>query len=107
MLWDTDVYFGTINCSKQCVYPCWDFWTIASTTTTTTHKLTERKEATKVIEVLKSLGNNWTDAEGTDFLKESVNVQIYFTSADVTVLATGETTEIMTLIGNIGGQLGE
>lgn len=104
LMWDNDVYFGTMNCSKRCRNPCYDFWSVTATTTTTNHRIADRKNA---IEILTNLGNNWTQTDVNSYLDESILVKIYFTSADVVVLSTGETTEIMTFICNIGGQLGE
>lgn len=91
------------SCSAECKNPCWDFMTVESTSSTTTKKLTSRREeTTNIVQKMP----DWTHKLETEELDNHVQVHIYFSTPEVTVVVTGETTPVMTFIGNIGGQLG-
>lgn len=103
--WVMNIASKIQNCAQSCQAPCDDSMIIESVISTTKTNLIDKNQA---IQLLKQIGQvrGWTEEFVTDAVQNSIMVKIYFTSTDLAVVATGETTPIMTFIGNVGGQLG-
>lgn len=96
------MYNGIKSCSKQCKDPCDDIWSIETTTTVTSYAVNRKEPG---IHFLK-FNMHFDEKTANETMNEAANVKIYFATGLVTIVTTSETTDVMTFIGNIGGQLG-
>lgn len=94
------------KCTKRCQNPCYDFKSVQSVVTSTTES--EANDKTQIANILYNAAKNeFTQEFVEETVADGVTVKIYFSTIDVSVITTGETTEFMTFISDVGGQLGK
>jgi len=103
----TDVFMA---CNIRCKRPCADYWSYDFSVSANTH-LTDMTVRNIARLMTPSSGNGSAGGDVDKMveatIRQMISVQIFFDSADVTVVQTSETTPILTFIANIGGQLGK
>lgn len=97
---------GIMQCAALCKNPCNDFMTVEATMSSTQLHIANKEAAVPIIQELGKSAN-WSSEYVRGAVESAVLVNIYFSTLDMNVVETGESIPIMTLIGNIGGQLGK
>lgn len=101
-----DITAGTIDCAKNCQNPCDDFVTIETTMSTTKRKINDVDQAQKMFQQTGYSAMRDKEEIRAETVQHLITAKIFFSSSDITVVDTGESTPTMTFISNVGGQLG-